>query len=56
MELWLVLKPQGSIVQGERTVDPDKDNLRVLGDQEALAELVETHENASHGHLVSYQS
>ncbi|MCI08445.1 putative E3 ubiquitin-protein ligase RING1a-like, partial [Trifolium medium] len=52
VELWLVLKPQTSIVHGERTIDPDRDNLRVLGDQETLAELMGDYENANYGYLV----
>lgn len=56
VELWLVLKPQVSIVGGERTIDPDKDIFRVLGDQETLAELLATYENTSRGYLVNSHS
>ncbi|XP_045823874.1 putative E3 ubiquitin-protein ligase RING1a [Trifolium pratense] len=52
VELWLVLKPQTSIVHGERTIDPNRDNLRILGDQETLAELMGDYENANYGYLV----
>jgi hypothetical protein len=52
VELWSVLKPQTNIVDGERTVDPDRDNLRVLDDQETLAELMRDYENTSYGYLV----
>lgn len=56
VELSLVLKPQANIVRGERTVDPDKDNIRVIGDQETLGELLETYESISCGYLVNSQS
>lgn len=56
VELSLVLKPQANIVRGERTVDPDKDNIRVLGDQETLGELLETYKSISCGYLVNSQS
>ncbi|KAK2436607.1 RING 1B [Trifolium repens] len=52
VELWSVLKPRTNIVDGERTVDPDRDNLRVLDDQETLAELMRDYENTSYGYLV----
>ncbi|XP_027347402.1 putative E3 ubiquitin-protein ligase RING1a isoform X2 [Abrus precatorius] len=51
VELCLVEEPQASIIRGKRTVEPDKDKLRVLGDQETLAELG-TYHNVSCGHLL----
>lgn len=52
VELLLVLKPRASIVGGESTIGPDRDNLRVLEDQETLAELLGDYENTSYGYLV----
>jgi hypothetical protein len=56
VELLLVLKPRASIVGGESTIGPDRDNLRALEDQETLAELLGDYENTSYGYLVNSQS
>ncbi|KAL5054208.1 hypothetical protein RYX36_034890 [Vicia faba] len=52
VELWLILKPRSSFEEGGRTIDPNTDDLRILEDQETLAELLGTYENTSHGYLV----
>lgn len=57
VELYLVEEPGGpqeKIISGERTVDSDKDKLRVLGEQETLAELISS--NLILGHLVNSQN
>lgn len=56
VDLWLILKPRSSFEEGERTIDPNTDNLRILEDQETLAELLGTYENTSHGYLVNSQN
>ncbi|KAK7362818.1 hypothetical protein VNO77_04941 [Canavalia gladiata] len=51
VELCLVEEPQANIIRSERTVEAEKDKLRVLGDQETLAELNTDH-NVSCGYLL----
>ncbi|TKY59239.1 putative E3 ubiquitin-protein ligase RING1a [Spatholobus suberectus] len=51
VELCLVEEPQVNIIRGEGTVDPNKDKLRVLGDEETLAELY-TRNVTSCAHLI----
>lgn len=54
VELWLVSQPENSILEGERTADAAKDNLRLLGDEEILAELISSGADVTVcGHLVS---
>ncbi|XP_057420069.1 putative E3 ubiquitin-protein ligase RING1a [Lotus japonicus] len=53
VELWLVSQPENSILEGERTADAAKDNLRLLGDEEILAELISSGADVTVcGHLV----
>ncbi|RDY00464.1 putative E3 ubiquitin-protein ligase RING1a, partial [Mucuna pruriens] len=54
VELSLVQDPKINIISGEGTVDPEKDKLRVLGDEETLAELF-TWNAKTCGHLVNSQ-
>jgi hypothetical protein len=53
VEICLVNEPQANVIRAERTIDPKKDNLRVLGDQETLAELIKDYHNISLGYLVN---
>ncbi|XP_061371441.1 putative E3 ubiquitin-protein ligase RING1a isoform X2 [Gastrolobium bilobum] len=52
VELCLVKEPQAEIIRAERTVDPDKDKLHVLRDQETLAELKTYHNVSCGGYLL----
>ncbi|RDY01370.1 hypothetical protein CR513_15315, partial [Mucuna pruriens] len=53
VELSLVQDPKINIISGEGTVDPEKDKLRVLGDEETLDEF--TWHAMTYGHLVNSQ-
>lgn len=52
VELFLIEESEANIVMGDITIDPDKDKLRVLRDEETLAQLY-TPNVTNCGHLVN---